>query len=410
MAFRPQDLCKTTRRASGNGLPRLFPRILGDNRPDPRLGIALRYFETHLGRPRREFDAEALITLFGDPRLARGFIRCLSRASCYRTRPLSDVLGREHAATLAERGLTTPAHLRALAYACANRNGGFVAPQQRAAFLGDLIDGLHPPEIERALWLDAPDQAVLVRDGPLPTAADIRSCYNVQVLETLLCSAPESHFALRGDRRLVEAVAARHAVQVSVDTTTVTLHGRLDAFGSWARHGVRVARGLGTPGRWRPRARHGGRSAGRSAVRGAARRGPAAQGAAPGRLGGSGGGMGGGQHGRGYHSDPAPPRPVGGVAAALVARALDGCPEDEVGVRLTPAADTTGDLVYIDGFGLSTVILLGQARAIIHEEMSGNGARLDLARIGRRLRGLVGRNEGLHALIAYLSGELRPAD
>jgi Protein of unknown function (DUF790) len=242
MAFRPQDLCKTTRRASGNGLPRLFPRILGDNRPDPRLGIALRYFETHLGRPRREFDAEALITLFGDPRLARGFIRCLSRASCYRTRPLSDVLGREHAATLAERGLTTPAHLRALAYACANRNGGFVAPQQRAAFLGDLIDGLHPPEIERALWLDAPDQAVLVRDGPLPTAADIRSCYNVQVLETLLCSAPESHFALRGDRRLVEAVAARHAVQVSVDTTTVTLHGRLDAFGSWARHGVRVAR------------------------------------------------------------------------------------------------------------------------------------------------------------------------
>ena len=38
----------------------------------------------------------------------------------------------------------------------------------------------------RALWLDAPDQAVLVRDGPPPTAADVRSCYNVQVLETLL--------------------------------------------------------------------------------------------------------------------------------------------------------------------------------------------------------------------------------
>jgi hypothetical protein len=56
------------------------------------------------------------------------------------------------------------------------------------------------------------------------------------------------------------------------------------------------------------------------------------------------------------------------------------------------------------------VILLGQARALTHEETSGNGARLDLARIGRRLRGLVGRNEGLHALIAYLSGELMPAD
>jgi hypothetical protein len=56
------------------------------------------------------------------------------------------------------------------------------------------------------------------------------------------------------------------------------------------------------------------------------------------------------------------------------------------------------------------VTLLGQARALIHEEMSGNRARLDLSRLGRRLRGLIGRNEGLHALIAYLSGELRPAD
>jgi hypothetical protein len=56
-------------------------------------------------------------------------------------------------------------------------------------------------------------------------------------------------------------------------------------------------------------------------------------------------------------------RAAGSLAESDLARRLD-CPEDEVGVRLTPAADTTGDLVYIDGFGLSTVILLGQARAI----------------------------------------------
>jgi len=134
------------------------------------------------------------------------------------------VLGPERAAALAERGLTTPADLRALAYARANRDGGFVAPERRAGCLADLIDGLDPAELERALWLDAPDQAVLVRDGPPPTAADVRSCYNVQVLETQLCIAPESHFALWGDRRLVGAVAARHAVQVSVDAATVTLN------------------------------------------------------------------------------------------------------------------------------------------------------------------------------------------
>ena len=89
---------------------------------------------------------------------------------------------------------------------------------------------------------------------------------------------------------------------------------------------------------------------------------------------------------------------------------MRSCYNVEVGVRLTPITDTASDLVYIDGFGLATVILLGQARGFIHEEMSGNRERLDLARIGRRLCGLVGRNEGLHALIAYLSGELRPAD
>jgi hypothetical protein len=528
MPFRLQDLCKTTRRASGNGLPRLFPRILGDDRLDPRLGIALRFFETHLGRPRRELDTEALVTLFGDPRLARGLIRCLSRTYRYRARPLADVLGAERAAALAERGLTTPAHLRALAYARANRDGGFVAPERRTGFLADLIDGLDPAELERALWLNAPDQAALVRDGPPPTAADVRSCYNVQVLETLLCIAPESHFALWGDRRLVEAVAARHAVQVGVDAATVTLHGRPDACGSWARHGVRVARAalillstgalgpvtvivqLGDrryavrldaaqlrkalpPSGWSApvvaweavdtvaRAvqtlRRRGRLAGWRlrwwpeplvAEQGALwpeltlRRGATSIGLLPlpsahlaanavalGALAerlsfiilshpevprgipaaltvlpcgddrlamlldaclerwGTSGGHGVRPGWLAALTDAA--RAAGSIAESDLARRLD-CPEEEVGVRLTPIADTASDLVYIDGFGLATVILLGQARALIHEEMSGNRARLDLARIGRRLRGLVGRNEGLHALIAYLSGELMPAD
>jgi hypothetical protein len=102
-------------------------------------------------------------------------------------------------------------------------------------------------------------------------------------------------------------------------------------------------------------------------------------------------------------------RAAGSLAESDLARRLD-CPEDEVGLRLTPATDAAGDLIYVEGFGLCTAVLLGQARALIHEEMSGNRGRLELARLGRRLRGLVGRNEGLHALIAYLSGELRPVD
>jgi hypothetical protein len=102
-------------------------------------------------------------------------------------------------------------------------------------------------------------------------------------------------------------------------------------------------------------------------------------------------------------------RAAGSLAESDLARRLD-CPEDEVGLRLTLATDMAGDVVYIDGFGLCTAALLGQDRDLIHEEMATNRGRLELARLGRRLRSLVGRNEGLHALLAYLIGELRPID
>jgi hypothetical protein len=526
MAFRLQDLCKTTRRSPDGGLPRLFPRLLGDDRLDPRLGIAIRYFETYLGRPRQAFDVEALIALFGNPRLARGLIHCLAHTYRYRAKPLADVLGAERAARLSARGLAAPSDLRALAYARANRDGGFVRPEAQSDFLNDLVDDLGPTDLERALWLDAADQAVLVRHGPLPTAATLRACYNVQVLETLLSTAPESHFALRGDPHFAKAVAARRGVQARVKGTTVSLHGRMDAVGSWTRHGVRVARtaltllgagalGPGTaivqlgPQRYEVRLdaallrkalpprcwsapeaaweavdatvrviqtlRRQGRLAGwrlrwwfeplvaeagliwpeLTLQRGATSVNllplsaaqlatdavalaalaerlslivlahpevppdlPAALTVVP------------GAEARlatllpayleGREADGGPDalpewlaalinvgRATGALAESDLARRLD-CAEAEVGARLAPVAAAACDLVYIDGFGLCTLPWLAHARTLIDEETAGNGGRLELARLGRRLRDLVGHNEGIHALIAHLSGELQP--
>ena len=325
MAFRLQDLCKTTRRAAGNGLPRLFPRVLGDDRLDPRLGIAIRFFETHLGQPRGELDAEALMTLFGDPRLARGLIHCLARSYRYRDRPLADILGTERAAALTARGLGTPRDLRALAYRRANQAGGFVSPAHRADFLVHLVDDLEPTELEQVLWLDAADQAVLVRAGSIPTAADIRACYNVQVLETLLSTAPESRFALRGNPACVEAVAARHGVQARVEGATVTLYGRPDAVGVDT---TRRTRGTGSPDpsdQWNTRLWHSDGPTGRTAVRSTARYGPAGQGIAAILLGGSSINMGSSRYGRACHPDPATAWTVSRVAPALVARATGRC-------------------------------------------------------------------------------------
>src|SRR5215831_17826949 len=526
MALRLQDLCKTTRRAAGNGLPRLFPRVLGDDRLEARLGIAIRFFETHLGRSRGELDAEALMTLFGDPRLARGLLRCLARSYRYRDRPLAEVVGTERAVALTARGQGTPRDLRALAYRRANEAGGFVSPAQRSDFLRYLVDDLEPTELEQVLWLDAPDQAVLVRHGPVPTAADMRACYNVQVLETLLSTAPESRFALRGNQADVEAVAARHGVQASIEGATVTLYGCPDALGVWTRHGARVARtalilltsGALGPGvatvqlaelqyevrldatllgkalplhswaapastwgvvdavvraiqtlrqrgrlagwrlRWWPEPlvaapgllwpelmlRRGVTSLGllplsaaqltaEAAVLGALSQRlsclilapeeglgdipatlqviPYGDGHLAARL---------AECLESYDTDDAHDalpeclvalidavRAAGSLAESELARRLD-CGEEDVGVRLATVMHAVSDVVYIDGFGLCTAAWLAHIRILIDAETASNQGRLELTRLGRQLRRLVGRNEGLHALIAHCSGELRP--
>lgn len=100
-------------------------------------------------------------------------------------------------------------------------------------------------------------------------------------------------------------------------------------------------------------------------------------------------------------------RTSGSLAESELARGLD-CVEEAVGSRLAAATNPIRDVVYIEGFGLCTAALLEQARSLIAEEATGNAGRLELARLGRQLRRLVGRNEGLQALIAHLSGKPRP--
>src|SRR4051812_27522171 len=242
MAFRTQDLPKTIRRDKRNGTRRLYPRFLRDDSIKPQIGIAIRFFETKLGLLRRELDPDVLIQLFGDPRLARCLVGCLGRAYRYRTRRFSDILGEERAAALSARGLATPRDLRAYAYEKANEAGGFVAPHDRARFLSELVPELDLVEAEQALWLDAPDQAILLRVGPVPTVEETLALYHLRLVESLLRIAPTASFALRGDRATVEAVCARFGVRATIEGKTVTLHGKQDAIGSWSRHGTKVAR------------------------------------------------------------------------------------------------------------------------------------------------------------------------
>ena len=526
MAFRAQDLRKTVRKEQGRELRRLFPRLLRDEAIVPKVGIAIRYFETKLGLLRRELDGETLAQLFGDPKLARCLIGCLGRSYRYRTRTFADVIGEERAGTLAARGLTVPRELRALAYEEANRRGGFVAPADRARFLDSLVPELDLVEAEQLLWLDAPDQAILTRVGPLPTAAEILALYNFQTLETLLRNARVARLALRGERGVVEAVCRRHGVKTTVEGGTVALHGRQDVFGSWTRHGTRLARaalallGDGTlgpgeaevqlgseafsveldsrllgealpPGTWSAPAatwaaaedyvpalaaeRRAGRLAGwrlkrwpdppvteRGAVwseyaiargtiaigllpltaaqvradaaalqslaervpfivlvGGTLREAPAGLTVLP--LDGPGAAAALADYlERTFPSGAAEATPewltalsdaaraAGSLAESDLARRLD-CSDEAVAARLAALDGGEAGVVYIDGFGLCSEGFLEGARALLDEETARNGGRLDLGTLGRKLRALTGRNEGLHALIAHLSGELQLA-
>jgi predicted nuclease of restriction endonuclease-like RecB superfamily len=528
MAFRTEDLRVSVRRDRGREHRRLYPRLIRDDTLKPRIGIALRYFETKLGLARRDLDAEALIQLFGEPKLARCIVSCLARSYRYRTRSFTELLGTERASALAERGVVGPRELRALAYARANETGGFVGPAERARFLDSLLPELDLVEAEQALWLDAPDQAILTRVGPVPEVEEVLALYNLRTLESLFRVARRARLALRGDRALVSAVCARHGVRATFasDGPAVTLHGQQDTLGSWTRHGARVARAALTllacralgpgeaevtlrdeafdvildanlladalpargwsapPATWSKlepfvkgllAERRAGRLVGwrltrwpaplvsaqgaiwpefaisrgsiaigllplpaaavraeASALAALAARVPvivlaqgtlreASQGLTVLRLTGPNAAT----DLTEYLAQTFPAaaddvlpawlaavadatRAAGSLAESELAGRLE-CAEDEIATRIAPLAVGADDLTYIEGFGLCSHAFLDRANTLLAAEVDRAGGRLDLGVLGRQMRVLAGRNEGLQALIAHLSGAVRLA-
>jgi predicted nuclease of restriction endonuclease-like RecB superfamily len=277
MAFKPSEFKKTSR-GSGEGR-QIYPHQIRDERHAAAIGFAVAYFERMVGRRRAEFEAEALLEFFGDPRLARGLVAVLAATYSWRPLTLAEALGDEAADALARAGVSRPAELRARLYALANaRHDGFLAPDERPAALRALCAelaadaerrrawaqadppppaALTPPQIERALTLDAEDEQVLVKLGAAPTAAEVAERYNFHSLETALAYAESARLRLSGDiwtiLRSAHNLARRYRITYSVgalpgslfdNRLDLTLHGRRDALGGWGRAGRRLARAL----------------------------------------------------------------------------------------------------------------------------------------------------------------------
>jgi hypothetical protein len=247
VAFRRQDIPKTTRKSDKGGPRRLYPRYIRDLAPLPKIELAIGYLDEMIGRRRSELSPEVILDLFGDLKLARCLLACLSESYRYRSPELADVVGDEAALALAAWDLFTPADLRAHVYATANRErNGVVADAERADFLTTIAGplGLSGTQLGELLHLDAERNQILIRVGPRPNAADVAARYNALLTLSILRLASSVELTLPGlDSSTIDVVCSRDEVAYrKLGPETVRLHGRRGTTGGWAGFGGRLAR------------------------------------------------------------------------------------------------------------------------------------------------------------------------
>lgn len=258
MAFSLTDFKKTTRKTEGRTV--LYPHQLRDDRFVAAISYALDYYERMVGRPRHELQPETMMEFFGDPKLARGIVACLSRSYHWHQPQFVDVLGAEATMALADHGVETPGDLRARLYRYVNLHyHGFLPASSRAAGVDDFCAELPigREAFERLLTLDQLSNAILAKLQGTPDARDIVNLYNYHSLETALRSAESLELRLKGAIwtiiRTIHNLARRYGLRYATDyghagllsrEATITLSGSRDALGSYRGSGRRIVRAL----------------------------------------------------------------------------------------------------------------------------------------------------------------------
>jgi hypothetical protein len=243
-----RDIRFSTRRVDGQAL--LYPRLMRDRAILPKVGIAIRYFESMLGRERREFDAETLVHFFGDHKVTRCVVAALARSYRFRSPELHEVVSRVALRRLGRLGIGSPRALRLRLYDRVNDGCFGFLGSTRAEVFAEMEANLRlrGGELDRLLTLDANEHALLVRVGAEPRPLDVVAQYNFAVLETVLRHASALELTVAGwaapERARVEALLWTHGVEARVGARALELRGRPDAMGLWSRHGRRVARAL----------------------------------------------------------------------------------------------------------------------------------------------------------------------
>ncbi|HEX8229023.1 MAG TPA: DUF790 family protein [Chloroflexia bacterium] len=214
---------------------------------------AIEAFEGCVGRPRGEYDSRALEAVMGDYRLGRCIEACLLTCYSFVQPSMAGVLTAAEVAALQARSLDSPGAVRLALWDAANERGGFVAPEDRQAFLSALAQewGLsNPDSIDLLVTLDNEASAVLAPTGERPTAAEMLRLYNRSMVKTMLAHSTQVRFnlgSLPGDAlRKVYFMAKRSGVLVDIENDraggfVLALYGPEQAFGSADKYGRRLA-------------------------------------------------------------------------------------------------------------------------------------------------------------------------
>jgi hypothetical protein len=231
----------------------VVPKLLHGRASLKLVEQAISVFEASLGRPRGEYDSRALEAVMGDYRLGRCIEACLLTRYSFVQPRIADILTPREVESLQALGLDSPGAVRLALWDAANTRGGFVAPEDREAFLTALAAewGLSDPgSIDALVSLDTEAAALLALTGEKPTAAEMLTLYNRGMVKTLLAHSTQVRFnmgSLPGDvlRRLY-FIAKRSGVLVDVESDraggfSLTLFGPEQAFGSADKYGRRLA-------------------------------------------------------------------------------------------------------------------------------------------------------------------------
>ena len=254
MSFRLVDLNKSIRK--GRDGYRVTPARLEGRQHGFQIEFVLQQFEQHLGQPRRALDPDLLLDFIGDARLGRALLVTLSQWYRMRPRTFAEVLPADGKAPgacerLLALDIAGPVDLRASLYSSVNSRGpGYLDPEDQLPFWQGRRRalGVGRAGILQLMVLDRPEEAVLVRTGPRPVAADVMAAYNARAHTTLLRSATEVIIVCDAEPALLEQAARCWAealgVRWRVEGGTVRLSGQADALGCWTRHGRRVERAV----------------------------------------------------------------------------------------------------------------------------------------------------------------------